>query len=128
VVPGLIENGKYEHPWIGFEGNSVTAEIAEAMELPAAKGALVGRVISGSPADKAGLRGGTREELGINTLLGGDVIIAIEAEEIRDFDDLITFLSRRSVGDTVTLTIIRNGQEQSVELTLGPRPKAEELN
>jgi 2-alkenal reductase len=127
VVPSLIDKGKYEHPWIGFEGNSVTPEIAEVMELPEAKGALVGRVISGSPADEAGLRGGTQEELGINTLLGGDVIIGLDDEEIRDFDDLISFLSRRSVGETVAVTIIRNGQERQVELTLGPRPTADEL-
>jgi 2-alkenal reductase len=129
VVPSLIGEGGYEHPWIGFSGNTVTPEIAEAMELPEVKGALVAEVISGSPADQAGLRGGTREVIGINTLLGGDVIIAINDDEIRDFDDLIAFLSvRGSVGDTVTLTILRNGQEQTLDLTLGARPKAEEID
>ena len=128
VVPSLIEKGTYEHPWIGFSGNSVTPEIAAAMELPEAKGALVAEVLSGSPADQAGLRGGTREELGIGTVLGGDVIIALDNQEVQDFEDLISFLSHHSVGDTVTVTIIRNGQEQKVELTLGPRPKADELN
>jgi 2-alkenal reductase len=129
VVPSLIGEGAYEHPWIGFSGNTVTPEIADAMELPEVKGALVAEVISGSPADQAGLRGGTREEIGINTLLGGDVIIAIDDSEIRDFDDLISFLSvRGSVGDTVTLTIIRNGREQTLDLTLGARPKAEEID
>ncbi len=129
VVPNLIDQGDYEHPWIGFSGNTVTPEIAEAMELSETKGALVAEVISGSPADEAGLRGGTREVIGINTLLGGDVIIGINDFEIREFDDLISFLSvRGSVGDTVTLTIIRNGQEQTLELTLGARPKADEIN
>ena len=129
VVPSLIEFGEYEHPWIGFSGNTVTPEIAEAMELPAASGALVAEVISGSPADKAGLRGGTREVIGLNTLLGGDVIIGIEDEEVHDFNDLISFLSRRgAVNETVSLTIIRDGQEQTLEMTLGPRPKAVELN
>ncbi|RME97927.1 MAG: 2-alkenal reductase, partial [Chloroflexi bacterium] len=61
VVPSLIKEGKYQHPWIGFSGNTVTKEIAEAMDLPKAFGALVVEVISGSPADKAGLRSGTRE-------------------------------------------------------------------
>jgi S1-C subfamily serine protease len=129
VIPGLIDSGEYEHPWIGFSGNSVTPEIAEAMELTEAKGALIAEVISGSPADKAGLRGGIREVNGINTLVGGDVIIAIEDEEITDFDDLISFLSRRgTVGETVTLTIIRNLEIQMVEVTLGARPKADEMN
>jgi 2-alkenal reductase len=129
VVPSLIENGKYEHPWIGFSGNSVTPEIAEAMDLPQIAGALVVQVISGSPADDAGLRGGTREivfDNGVDTTIGGDVIIAIEDEEIRVFDDLISFLSRRGVVDqAITLTIIRNGEEQTIELILGPRPEAE---
>ena len=129
VIPSLIKNGSYEHPWIGFSGNSITPEIAQAMNLPETKGALVAEVISGSPADKAGLRGGTREVAGVNTLIGGDVIIAIEDEEIGNFDDLISFLSRRaSVGDTVTLTIIRESKTQQIEMTLGPRPKAAELN
>jgi S1-C subfamily serine protease len=131
VVPSLIEKGGYEHPWIGFSGTSVTPEIAEEMALPQAAGALVDTIISGSPADEAGLRSGTREfELpnGFVTQIGGDVIIGIEDEEIKTFDDLISFLSRRGmVGETITLTIIRNGKEQTVELTLGPRPASEEV-
>jgi S1-C subfamily serine protease len=129
VIPSLIENGKYQHPWIGFSGNSVTPEIANAMDLPQIAGALVVEVISGSPADDAGLRGGTREivfDNGIDTTIGGDVIIAIDDEEIRVFDDLISFLSRRGVvNQTVTLTIIRNGTEQKLDLVLGPRPEAD---
>jgi 2-alkenal reductase len=129
VIPSLIENGTYEHPWIGFSGGDVTPEIAEEMDLPAARGALVAEVISGSPADEAGLRGGTREVLGLGTLIGGDVIVSIENETVNDFNDLISFLSRRgTVGETIELTIIRNGQEQTLDLTLGPRPKADEIN
>lgn len=131
VVPSLIEAGKYQHPWIGFSGNTVTKEIAEAMDLPQAMGALVVQVISGSPADKAGLRGGTREivfDNGLDTTIGGDVIVAIDDKEIKVFDDLISFLSGRGqVGQTVKLTIIRDGKEQQVDLTLGPRPEADEI-
>jgi 2-alkenal reductase len=132
VAPSLIESGKYQHPWIGFSGNTVTNEIAEAMKLLEVKGALVVEVISGSPADDAGLRGGTRDivfDNGLDTTIGGDVIIAIDDEEIKGFDDLISFLSRRGeVGKVVTLTIIRDGKEQTLELTLGPRPEADEVN
>ncbi len=132
VVPRLIEAGKYQHPWIGFSGNTVTKEIAEAMELEAVAGALVVQVISGSPADDAGLRSGTREMVfdnGLDTRIGGDIIIAIEDEEVTVFDDLISFLSRRGeVGKTVTLTVIRDGKKQEIELTLGPRPDVDEIN
>lgn len=130
VVPSLIENGRYDHPWIGFQGNTVTPEIAEAMELSAVSGALVVEVLSGSPADDAGLRSGTREivfDNGLDTTIGGDVIIGIDDEEINDFDDLISFLSRRgAVGQVVMLTIIRDGEEQQLELILGPRPETTE--
>lgn len=132
VVPSLIEKGVYQHPWIGFSGNSVTPEIADAMELPKVTGALVVQVISGSPADDAGLRGGTREivfDNGLDTTIGGDIIVAVDDEEVKVFDDLISFLSRRGeVGKTVTLTIIRDGKEQTLELTLGPRPEAGDIN
>jgi 2-alkenal reductase len=132
VVPSLIELGRYRHPWIGFSGNTVTNEIAAEMDLPTVTGALVVQVISGSPADDAGLRGGTREivfEDGLDTTIGGDVIVRIDDEEIEVFDDLISFLSRRGeVGKTVILTVIRDGKEQALELTLGPRPEAEEIN
>ncbi|MBE7554863.1 MAG: trypsin-like peptidase domain-containing protein [Anaerolineales bacterium] len=132
VVPSLIETGKYEHAWIGFQGTSMTPEIAKEMKLPQASGALVGTIISGSPADKAGLRSGTRDftlESGLDVTIGGDVIIAIEDEEIKTFDDLISFLARRGdVGKTITLTIIRNGKQQTVEMTLEARPAADEIN
>lgn len=132
VVPSLIDEGQFQHPWIGFSGNTLTQEIAQAMELKEAGGALVVQVISGSPADKAGLRSGTREMLfdnGLDTRIGGDVIIAIDDEQIKVFDDLISFLSRRAqVGQTVMLTIIRDGETQQIELTLEARPDAEEIN
>ncbi len=132
VVPSLIKDGKYRHPWIGFSGNTVTKEIAEAMDLPTVAGALVVQVISGSPADDAGLRSGTRQiilENGLDTTIGGDVIIAIDDEVIKTFDDLISFLSRRGeVEKVITLTIVRDGKEQQVELTLGPRPESDEIN
>jgi len=128
VVAGLIDNGAYEHPWIGFSGNSVTPEIAEVMNLPSPQGALVAQVISGSPEDDAGLRGATRDyELTNGTIveIGGDVITKIDGEEIQAFDDLLSFLSRKGeVDKVITLTVIRDGKEQLIDVTLGARPKA----
>lgn len=126
VVPSLVEKGKFEHPWIGFQGTTVNPEIAEAMGLDRAAGALVVEIISGSPADEAGLRGGTREivfESGLDTIIGGDVIMAINGDPVASMDGLISYLSQRgAVGDVLTLTVIRGGEEQQVEVTLGPRP------
>jgi S1-C subfamily serine protease len=125
VVPALIAEGVFDHPWIGFEGMDVIPEIASAMNLPEAKGALVTRTIPGSPADKAGLRGGDQEiqVLGQPLTVGGDVIIAIDGEGIRHFDDILSYLNRRTeVGQGVQLTIIRDGVIQTVTVTLGKRP------
>jgi 2-alkenal reductase len=97
------------------------------MELTQATGALVAEVISGSPADDAGLRGATRDyelETGSVIKIGGDVIVAIDGQPIIAFDDLLAFLSRNGeVDKAITLTIIRGGKEQQLELILGARPK-----
>ena len=126
VTPALIDSGHFAHPWVGISGNTVTPEIAQTMGLKDAQGALVISVLPGSPASKAKLRGGDQElalpEGGI-IQVGGDVIVGVEDEEVRTFDDLISFLSRRgNVGDVITLKIIRNGEPMTVELTLEARP------
>jgi len=125
VVPVLIEKGEYAHPWIGFRGMDVLPEIAAAMDLSEASGALVIGVLPDSPADDAGLRGGDREVqiMGRPVMVDGDVIVVIDDFEVRRFDDILSYLSRRGeVGDAVELTIIRDGEMQTVTVTLGARP------
>jgi 2-alkenal reductase len=125
VVPVLIEEGAYAHPWIGISGMDVLPEIAAEMDLPEAKGALVIRVVPGGPADDADLRGGDHDiqVMGRPVTVGGDVIIGIQDYEIRRFDDILSYLSRRTVaGQEVDLIIIRDGKTETVTLTLGERP------
>jgi 2-alkenal reductase len=126
VVPALIAKGEYAHPWIGFSGMDVLPEIAAEMNLPEAKGALVENVLPDSAADRAGLRGGSRnvqfESLGRPVAIGGDVIIRIDDQEVRRFDDVLSYLTRREVGQKVDLTIIRDGETKTVTVTLGRRP------
>jgi S1-C subfamily serine protease len=127
VVPKLIEQGEYHHPWIGFSGMDVLPEIAAAMDLAEVKGALVIQVMPDSPADKAGLRGGSREVqvMGQPLTVGGDVIVRIDDYEVRHFDDVLSYLSRRGeVGQEVELTIIREGRTQTIPVTLGERPSS----
>jgi S1-C subfamily serine protease len=130
VVPALIEKGEYAHPWIGFSGMDVLPEIAAEMNLPEARGALVESVLPGSPAEKAGLRGGSRnvqfEDIGRPVAIGGDVIIRIDDQEVRRFDDVLSYLTRREVGQKVDLTIIRDGETKTVTVTLGRRPSTSE--
>jgi 2-alkenal reductase len=125
VVPDLIALGHYRHPWIGVRGYAITPEMVKAMDLPAESGVLVFQVEPGSPAEKAGLRGGNRDitVLGMPMRAGGDILIGVNDSVIGNFGDLINYLAgRTSVGDVVTLTVVRDGQEIKVELTLEERP------
>ena len=126
VVPSLINEGAIEYSWLGITGTTLTADLAEAMDLGRdQRGALVIEVTDNSPAGRAGLRGSGRQvDLdGEQVDVGGDVIIAIESQPVSEFDDLVSYLvGSTSVGDEVTLTILRDGLEQMVEVTLAARP------
>ncbi len=128
VVPELIANGKYEHPWLGVSGTSLNPDLAKAMSLkPEQRGALVVDVVSGGPGEKAGLKGSDRQiEIdGQEARVGGDVIVAINGQPIKSFDDVVTFLARSGeVNQTITLTLLRDGSEQPVQVTLAARPTA----
>ena len=125
VVPSIISTGEYQHPYLGVSGTDINSDIAEIMNLQNTTGFLVIQVTSGSPAEKAGIRGGAilTEIDGREVELGGDVIIGIDNQSIRKIDDLLSYLDReKKVGENVTLTIIRNGQVQEIGLTLAARP------
>jgi S1-C subfamily serine protease len=89
------------------------------------EGVLVGEVTTGGPADQAGIRGGTDEETyrSVSITLGGDIITAIDGVPLHNFDELLGYLvNNTTVGQTVTLTIVRDGQTMEVPVTLGERP------
>ena len=126
VVPSLIDTGRYQHSYLGISGTSLTSDLARAMNLDAnQRGALVGEVMAKGPADKAGLRGSndTAAIDGQQASVGGDVIIAIDGAEIRGMDDLIAYLTGHTqVGQTVTITVLRDGKQMDVEVALSARP------
>jgi S1-C subfamily serine protease len=130
VVPVLIQDGKYVHPWLGISGASLVPELATAMNLDASqRGALVEEVMPNSPAEQAGLQASNKQVTieGADAIVGGDVITAIDDQPVTGMDDLIAYLARSTkVDQTVTLTILRNGKEMSVDVTLAARPSAEE--
>lgn len=126
VVPELIAHGRYRHPWIGVSGRTISQEMVEAMSLPVETGVLLFTVEPDSPAEKADLHGGVREVRVSDRLMraGGDILIAINGMAVKNFDDLINFLaSQTSVGDEVTLTVVRDGSEITVDVILDERPE-----
>ncbi len=129
VVPELIEAGYYEHPWLGISGTSLSPDLTKAMGLePDQRGALVVDVIPESPADKTGLRGSDRQidVDGEQVRVGGDVITAINGHPVKEFDDIVTYLARATeIGQTVDLTLLREGKEIEVKATLAARPQTQ---
>jgi S1-C subfamily serine protease len=128
VVPALIKTGHYVHPYLGVSVISLDPYLDKAMNLPSNQlGALVETVSTGSPADIAGIKA-SQTQVTINgqqLLVGGDVIIAYNGQIVKSSDDLITFLANSgSVGQTVTLTVLRGGKEIQVQVTLGARPSS----
>jgi 2-alkenal reductase len=124
VVPSLISEGSYDYPYLGISSlNEISLIQQEALRLPRTAGVYVTTVTPDSPADQAGIRGGTSPTDLFNLYAGGDLIIAIDGIEIQDFSELLSYLiQEKSPGDTITFTILRNGQELELDLTLGKRP------
>jgi len=128
IVPHLISEGTYHYPYLGITADNrfTLAQLAHELDLPVTHGVLVSAVEPGGPADRAGIRGGTRTArvLGTTVQVGGDIIIAIDGHPIQDFNDLIAYLVRETeVGQVVTVTIVRDGKEMDVSVRLGERPR-----
>ena len=126
VVPDLINNGEFKHPWMGISGTDVDPELAEARGLNSSKGFLVVSVIEGSPAEQAGLVGVTdTEEIdGREIALDGDIIISIDEKTVRKISDILVHLQReKSVGDEMVLTVNRNGEIMELTMILEERPR-----
>jgi S1-C subfamily serine protease len=124
-IDDLIETGDYKHPWLGVSALDVDLAIADAMGLEKPQGVLVVDVTEGSPADQVGLRGADENvTLGEQvTPIGGDVITGIDGLPTRRMADLVVYMERNtSPGDSVVFEFIRDGEERSVEVTLGERP------
>ncbi len=120
IVPSLIENGSYSYPYMGIGSSPLpmSLDMQEQLELPQPGGVYVTSVTPGSPADNAGIVPAPSA-----IAPGGDLIIGIDAEEVREFSDLISYLVfQTDVGQTVELTIVRNGETVTVPLTLSERP------
>ena len=125
IVPSLIEDGEYHHPWIGISGRDIDPDLARVLELKDAKGFLIITVVDGSPADKAGLKGMTATQVigGKEYPANGDIIISVDDKEVRKISDILIHLQReKSVGDTMVLGVVRDGEFMHISLELVERP------
>lgn len=131
VVPQLISQGHYPHPWLGVNLLGLTPEWIQAFErsgvtLGAESGLLMVEVVPGGPTAAAGIIGGDRQVNIGNTqvLVGGDIITAIDGNPVSTVQDLTIYMEDETqVGDQVQLAIVRGGQESTVKVTLGERPQ-----
>jgi 2-alkenal reductase len=124
VVPALISESTYDYPYLGITSlDDLSLIQQEALNLSQSNGAYVMAVTPGSPADEAGLIGGEESTDFPGLYSGGDLIIGIDGQTIYQFGDLLSYLlNHKSPGDTVTLTVLREGQETQLDLILGSRP------
>jgi serine protease DegQ len=106
VAQQLIDTGKVDFAYVGIEPTQVTPELTEAFDLGTETGVLVGAVPEGGPADEAGIQ-------------EGDVIVKLDDREIEAVEDLFAELREHKPGETVTVTVMRGGEEKDVDVTLG---------
>jgi serine protease Do len=109
----LKTKGRVIRGWLGVTVQEVTREIAESLKLKEARGALVGDVLKGEPAQKAGV-------------LPGDIILAVDGRDIQDTPELLRVVASVPVGKKIALVVLRDGREKRIEVTVGERRETRE--
>ena len=125
IVPILIDEGEYKHPWIGISGRDIDPDTANVLGLKDALGFLIITVVENSPAADAGLIGSDKiiEVDGKEYSIGGDIIVAVDGMDVRKIDDILVHLQRvKTVGDEMNLEILRDGRTTNVTIILQERP------
>ena len=122
-IGDLETKGHVEHAFLGITSQTIDASLA-GLNLPVRRGALVQTVNSGSPADKAGIRGGdiSADVNGSQVQLGGDIIVSVDNKPVGSADELATLIGAHKPGDAVTVGVLRDGKKKSFKVTLGNRP------
>ncbi len=124
-IEQLKTNGEVEHAFIGITGGTVTPQLAKAVNLPVEEGVIVQSVVKDGPADKAGLEaGGTSATIeGNEVRLGGDMITEVDGKKLKSMDELVEIIQGSKPGDELHLTILRDGNEKTADVTLGTQPE-----
>jgi serine protease Do len=106
---GMISGGVSARPWLGIVGLSVTEELARYYSLPLERGVLITKVVTDSPAERAGIA-------------AGDMILRLDSGPIYSIEDLLSEIHNRKIGDRVRIAVYRRGREESLETTLTKAP------
>ena len=124
VMKQLQQTGKVTYAYMGISGQTLTSDVANALGLKADSGVLIGSVESGSPAAKAGLKGGSQQQTlqGQTYIVGGDIITGFEGKAVTSIEGLIADINQHKPGDKVTLTVVSGGSTKQVDVTLTTRP------
>ncbi len=128
IVPTLIREGEYKHPWIGISGRDIDPDMANVLGLKDAVGFLVVTVVEDGPAYKAGIIGSNKtvEIQGTSYPVGGDIILAVDGLDVRKISDILIHLQRaKSVGDEMVLDILRDNRTTQITIVLQERPGLE---
>src|SRR5499433_201720 len=125
ILRDLRELGRVVRPWLGMQGRAVDNDLGGVVRLPVTPGYLVEVVYDGSPADRAGVRGGTLSVVvqGEEYLLGGDILTAIDNTPMRTHQDYLAKVKTLKPGQRTRITIMRDGQRREMSLTVGERPR-----
>jgi S1-C subfamily serine protease len=127
VVPELIEYGFVKRGWIDIYPIQLFPALVNYADLPVEKGILVSKVYEGSNADKAGIKGGSRNNAvsyGSTVIqLGGDIIVGVDNEPVASLADLFSALEDNKPGETVPVEIIRGRKRRTINVTLSERPE-----
>jgi S1-C subfamily serine protease len=125
ILPELISRGSVARPYLGITGHDLIPALVQALKLPVKEGIMVVEVIPGSPAQRAGIRGGDRAIQVGNMIVrvGGDIITEVDQMKVRSFEDLSDFIDSKQPGDTVAVTFNRQGKSNVVEVRLRERPR-----
>ncbi len=124
VASQLENGGQVQRAYLGISGGDITPSVAQALNLPVQQGVLVEQVLSGGPADDAGVKGATGQAtIGGQTVpIGGDIITKVDGKQITGMDEVISAVNGKKPGDEITLTVWRDGQQKNLTVTLGDRP------
>jgi len=125
ILRDLREVGRVVRPWLGMQGRAVDSKLGGIVRMPVTPGYLVEVVYDGSPADRAGVRGGNLSIVvqGEEYLLGGDILTEISGTPIRSHSDYIARVKTLRVGQRVKVTLVREGQPREMTLTVSERPR-----